>query len=53
MRVMFRNVGHNSQLLKGNKTELAERCADCEVFGCLPRCTECMPVCGWNPISRA
>ena len=31
----------NTQKVSGTKDELVERCVDCFMYGCLPRCPDC------------
>merc|ERR1712130_781928 len=31
----------NAQKVSGTKTELIHRIADCQIYGCMPRCIEC------------
>jgi len=35
------HLRHNVQQLSGTKDQLVGRCADLELYGCLPRCSEC------------
>jgi len=32
---------HNAQKVSGTKYELMHRIADCQMYGCMPRCTQC------------
>ena len=41
MKALQSMLRYNHQKISGNKSDVIARIADCKMYGCLPKCTEC------------